>query len=306
MTALLYVLTVAIWGTTWIALKWQLGTVPIPLSIAWRFAIAAVVLFAMLAAMRRLVRPRGAAIGLVAAQGLCLFCLNFLCFLHASRYIPSGLVAVLFSTSTVWNALMGRALFGRALAPQVLAGGALGMGGLALLFWPELAHAARGSQAGLGLVLGLGGTLCFSIGNMLSARLQADGYTPAVTNAWGMAFGAAVLLAGFALTGGLGEGQAAFEGTPRYVGALLYLAIPGSVIGFTAYLMLVGRLGPERAAYATVLFPVVALNVSTVFEGYRWTSPALAGLVLVMLGNVLVFARRAAPRPAPAPVLKAR
>ena len=310
MTAFLYVLTVAIWGTTWIALKWQLGPVPIALSIAWRFAIAALVLFAVLAAMRRLARPRGAAIGLVAAQGLCLFCLNFICFLHASRHIPSGLVAVLFSTSTVWNALMGRMLFGRAIAPRVMAGGALGMGGLALLFWPELAHAAHGSQTGLGLVLGLGGTLCFSIGNMLSARLQAAGYTPAVTNAWGMAFGAAVLLAGFALTGGLGDGQAAFDPTPRYVGALLYLAIPGSVIGFTAYLMLVGRLGPERAAYATVLFPVVALNVSAVFEGYRWTAPALAGLVLVMLGNVLVFTRGPgsppAPDRAPEPALKAR
>jgi drug/metabolite transporter (DMT)-like permease len=81
----------------------------------------------------------------------------------------------------------------------------------------------------------------------------------------------------------------AFEANERYVGALLYLAIPGSVIGFTAYLTLVGRLGPEKAAYCTVLFPVVALNVSAWVEGYTWTAPALFGLFLVMAGNVLVF-----------------
>ena len=75
----------------------------------------------------------------------------------------------------------------------------------------------------------------------------------------------------------------------RYIGSLLYLAIPGSVIGFTAYLTLVGRMGPERAAYCTVLFPVVALNISVFVEGYQWTAPALLGLALVMLGNVLVF-----------------
>lgn len=303
MNAALYLLTVAIWGTTWIALKWQLGPVPIPLSIAYRFALASAVLFLVLALMRRLARPRGTAVWLVAAQGVFLFCLNFICFLHASRYIPSGLVAVLFSTATVWNALMGRLLFGRSITPQVLGGGTLGMLGLCALFWPELAHAGAGPDALLGLALGLGGTLCFSAGNMLSARLQADGYTPAVTNAWGMLFGSAILLVGFALSGGLAEGQQAFDTSARYVGALLYLAIPGSVIGFTAYLLLVGRLGPDRAAYATVLFPVVALNVSAVFEGYQWTAPALVGLVLVMLGNVLVFRKPAAPRSAAAPAL---
>jgi drug/metabolite transporter (DMT)-like permease len=83
-----------------------------------------------------------------------------------------------------------------------------------------------------------------------------------------------------------------FDSGPRYTGALLYLAIPGSVVAFTAYLTLVGRLGPERAAYSTVLFPIVALNISAIFEGYHWSTTALAGLVLVMLGNMLVFRRR--------------
>lgn len=283
MNAVLYAGVVLIWGTTWIALKWQLGEVPIALSIAYRFGLAALILFAWLAWKRQLARPRGRAALWVLGQGLCLFCLNFVCFLQASQTLASGLVAVVFSSATLWNALLARAIHGRRLAPQVLAGGALGLAGLLLLFWPEIEAAGAGSLGGLAWALA--GTLCFSCGNLLSSALQGQGLKPVQTNAWGMLVGTLVLL-GYAVLAGL---PLVFETTWRYTGALLYLAIPGSVIGFTAYLTLVGRLGPERAAYSTVLFPVVALNVSAWLEGYQWTAPALTGLVLVMLGNVLVF-----------------
>ncbi len=302
MNAFLYLLVVLIWGTTWIALKCQLGPVPIALSIAYRFGLAAVLLFGWLLWRRQLVVPRGKALGWVLAQGLCLFCLNFVCFLNASRTVASGLVAVVFSSAALWNALLARLVHGRAIAPQVMAGGALGLGGLVLLFWPEIS----GGHASLtGLAWALGGTLCFSTGNLLSAALQGQGLKPVQTNAWGMAVGTTLLL-GYALLAGQ---PLVFDASPRYVGAWLYLAIPGSVIGFTAYLTLVGRLGPERAAYSTVLFPVVALNVSAWAEGYRWTAPALVGLVLVMAGNVLVFRRRGAAAsptvPPPRPPVRA-
>ncbi|MDI3381188.1 DMT family transporter [Xenophilus aerolatus] len=287
MTAFLYALTVLLWGTTWIALKLQLGPVPIPWSIVWRFALAALVLLLWLTACGRLRLLRREAWPLVAAQGLCLFCLNFICFLSASRTIPSGLVAVVFSTATLWNALGARLFFRRALTPRILGGGALGLAGLLAMFWPELAR--HGADAGTlhGLAYALAGTLCFSAGNLLSARLQALGEPPALTNAWGMAWGALVLAAG-TLAMGIAP---AFDPAPSYVGALLYLAIPGSVIGFTAYLELVGRMGPERAAYCTVLFPLVALAISSVVEDYRWSAVAIGGLALVMAGNVLVFSK---------------
>jgi drug/metabolite transporter (DMT)-like permease len=287
MTPVLYALTVVIWGTTWIALKLQLGGVPIPWSIAYRFALAALVLFAWLALRGRLRLPRREARWLVAAQGLCLFCLNFICFLDASRTIASGLVAVVFSTATLWNALGARLVFKRVLTPAIVGGGLLGLAGLLLMFWPELARHGASAGTWRGLAFALAGTLCFSCGNLLSARMQALGESPVVTNAWGMAVGTVVLVAGCAAFGI----APAFDASPRYAGALLYLAIPGSVVGFTAYLMLVGRLGPERAAYCTVLFPLVALAISSVVEDYRWTAPALLGLVLVMAGNVLVFSR---------------
>ncbi len=219
-----------------------------------------------------------------------------MCFYTASQWIPSGLIAVVFSTATLWNAINARVFFGQRIAVNVLAGGALGLAGLALLFWPELAghHASRETLIGLGLALF--GTLCFSAGNMLSSMQQKAGLRPLTTNAWGMFYGA-LILSGYCLLSGT---ALTFDWSTQYVSSLVYLAIPGSVIGFTAYLTLVGRMGPDRAAYCTVLFPVVALNISAFAEGYQWTAPALMGLVLVMVGNVLVFRK---PKVVIAPVL---
>jgi len=290
MIRFLYLLTVLIWGTTWIALKLQLGVVAIPVSIVYRFGLAALVLFALLLLSRKLqvMNKRGHLICL--AQGLCLFCVNFMCFLTASQWVPTGLIAVVFSTATLWNALNARIFFKQKIARNVVAGGALGLLGLGLLFWPELSGHTASPETLLGLGLALIGTMCFSAGNMLSSLQQKAGLKPLTTNAWGMLYGASML----ALYCGLSGIPFNMEWNARYVGSLLYLVIPGSVIGFTAYLTLVGRMCPERAAYCTVLFPLVALNVSAYAEGYQWSSPALAGLVLVMLGNVLVFRK---PKP---------
>ncbi len=136
MNLFLYVLTVLIWGTTWIALKLQLGVVAIPVSIVYRFGLAALVLFAVLLLSRKLqmMNKRGHLICL--AQGLCLFCVNFMCFLTASQWVPTGLIAVVFSTATLWNALNARVFFKQKIARNVIAGGALGLLGLALKSLP--------------------------------------------------------------------------------------------------------------------------------------------------------------------------
>jgi drug/metabolite transporter (DMT)-like permease len=283
----LYFLTVFIWGTTWIAIKLQLGVVAIPVSIFYRFALAGLVLFAALLLTRKLqpLDRRGHALCL--GQGLCLFCLNFLCFYTATQWIPSGLVSVVFSVATLWNALNARLWFGTRIAPRVMLAGLVGFSGLLLLFWPELVGQQASHETLLGLGFALLGTFFFSTGNMLSSLQQRTGVRPLTGNAYSMLYGAAVLLAGCAVAGV----PFAFDTSTAYVGALLYLAIPGSVIGFTAYLTLVGRMGPARAAYCTVLFPVVALSVSTWAEGYQWTPAAFFGLALVMFGNLLVFTK---------------
>jgi drug/metabolite transporter (DMT)-like permease len=295
--AFLYFLVVVIWGTTWIAIKMQLGSVAIPLSIAYRFGLATLVMFGLLAVSGRLKRPPAGAGKLLLAQGVTLFCLNFLCFYYASQWVASGLVAVVFSSAPLWNAFNGRLFLKRKITPQVMGGALLGMSGILALFWPEMRHHAASYHTWLGLGLALVGTLCFSAGNLLSSALQSRGLTPQDTTPWAMLVGTVILLAGIVLSGT----PLTMDWSPAYLGALLYLAIPGSVVGFTAYLMLVGRIGPDRAAYSTVLFPVVSLNISAWLEGYQWTAVGLGGLLLVIAGNVLVFRKRT-----PAPALPAQ
>lgn len=285
MNLLLYAATVLIWGTTWIAIKWQLGSVPPPVSIAWRFWIAALLLFALLRIMRRPIWPPRAAWRFLFAQGLALFCLNFLCFYYAEQVVPSGLVAVVFSTAPLLNSINGRLFMGRPLQPTAIAGALLGLVGIVCLFVQQMAGHLGDHAAWLGLGIAFLGTLCFSAGNLLSSRMQSMGLHPFATNSWAMLIGAGILTVGSALAGF----SFAIEPSVRYLGALVYLAVFGSVIGFTAYLMLVGRMGPERAAYCTVLFPIVALAVSTVFEGYRWSALAVVGLLLVVAGNLVAF-----------------
>lgn len=286
---MLYVVTVLIWGTTWLAIKWQLGVVPVPVSIAWRFLLASLVLMAVLVLRREWRLPPKQAIPFVLAQGVALFCLNFLCFYHAEQTVPSGLVAVIFSLAPILNAINGKLFLKRDMQASVLVGAIVGLAGIVCLFLPEWQHWEAGM--GQGVLVAALGTLCFSSGNLLSSRMQGMGLTPLFTNAWAMSVGAAILTVGSLLAGLSFEP----EWTPRYLSALVYLAIPGSVIGFTAYLMLVGRIGPDRAAYCTLLFPVVALVASSLFEHYQWTGWTVLGLLLVVAGNLigLANARRA-------------
>lgn len=294
--SLLYGATVLIWGTTWIALKFQVGPVAPELSVGYRFAIAAViVLFWCLAARQRLAfRLRDHL--LLAAMGACLFCFNFYFFYRAAGYLTSGLLAVVFSTTVVMNIVNGRLLLGRRATVRTLAAAALGLAGIVLLFWPEVRSFDIADAGTLGLLFSLIGTLCFSLGNMASARAQMLGFPVLSCNAWGMAYGAVFMFA-LALIGGA---PFTFDAAVPYVVSLLYLAVFGSVIAFAAYLTLLGRIGADRAAYATVLFPLVALAISTVFEGYVWTAGALLGVALVLGGNLLVLLpqRQTLPRAA--------
>ncbi|NHZ34488.1 DMT family transporter [Massilia rubra] len=292
MNIFLYFLTVLIWGTTWIAITFQLGVVPAPVSIAYRFWIASAVLMLFLIATRKPVWPPRSAWRYLLAQGIVLFCCNFLCLYYASKWVPSGLVAVVFSTAPIWNAINGRIFMGRPIRRQVIGGALLGLGGIALLFLPQMHGHWNDSGMLFGLGLALLGTLCFSTGNLLSSRMQALGLTPWLTNTWAMLIGATILGAGAWLL----KMPFAIEPGLRYAASLLYLAIPGSVVGFTAYLLLVGRIGPDRAAYSTVLFPVVALSVSTVLEGYQWSALAVGGLLLVLGGNLMAFMQPGARR----------
>lgn len=301
MTLFLYATTVLIWGLTWFAISLQLGTVPVEQSIAYRFALASMALFLTLFILRKSFRlPRQAHLRLVG-QGICLFSLNFICFYFATDKIPSGLVSVVFSLATIFNVMNNRLFFKEAISPKAVFGGLLGLGGLSLLLIPTLQlEGSKSMEIVIGLLLAFCGTYCFSLGNMIGKWNAKNKVEPATGNAYAMLYGTMLLIGFASLRGDPFTIDLSFE----YMGALLYLAIPGSVIGFTTYLSLVGRIGPEKAAYTTVLFPVIALAVSVLYEGYVWNGAATAGLLIVITGNIIVFSPPGliARTPKPSPI----
>jgi drug/metabolite transporter (DMT)-like permease len=284
--ALLFLATVLIWGGTWIALAMQIGPVPVLVSIFYRFVLAALVMIGALAAAGRLTVPERRHQPFLVIQAACLFSLNFVCFYNAAAFITSGLISVIFSLATIYNTINGRIFFGDRITGRTLVAAALGAFGLALLFGRDL-FVDFNARTLIGMGLAALGTLFFSFGNMASRRNSKAGLSPLTANAWGMAYGALFLLALILIT------RTPLVAPPldvRYIGALLFLAIFGSAVAFTTYLLLVARIGSARAAYTTVLFPIVALSLSTLFEGYRWTPFGALGLTLCLLGNLVMFA----------------
>lgn len=285
MNLLFYTMTVLIWGSTWLAIKFQLGVVDPSQSVAYRFLLAALMLFAWCVFRRLPLRFDRWAHGMIALQGLCLFALNYLLFYLAELQITSGLAAVVFSTIVIMNLLNGRLFLGTPVEWKVLLGGGLGLLGLTLMFWPEMVAVDFSGPVLQGLLLSVAATYLASLGNIISARNQKHGLPVVQTNTIGMAYGGLCMLV-VALVSGA---PFTIELTYSYLLSLGYLALFGSVIAFGCYLSLVGRIGPGRAAYATLLFPLVALVLSTFWEDYHWTAEALAGIGLILGGNCLAL-----------------
>ncbi len=284
----LYFAAVFIWGSTWYAIKFQLGAVPPELSVAYRFTLAALILFVWCLLRGLPLRFERREHLWMALQGLMLFCLNYLIFYWATAELTSGLIAVIFSTIVLMNIVNSALFFRKPVNASMVVGALIGLWGITLVFWPEVANLQHNSGALKGLVLSLLGTFIASLGNIISARNQRRRLPVIQSNAYGMAYGALILFL-YALFQGV---ALVYEPTLAYNLSLLYLALFGSVLAFGSYLTLLGRIGPEKAAYATVLFPLVALGISTLFENYHWSLMAAAGVALVVAGNVLIIMPR--------------
>ena len=281
----LYAVMVFGWSTSWIMLKQQLGLVAPEVSLFWRYLAAALLMFGLSAVMRQQLRYGARDHLRFLALGLCLFSANFLLFYYAGSYGASGLLAVVFSTASLIIVLMVGLASRRMPKWKHLLAAVIGISGVLLLYLPEL---QTSQTALLSLGLCLGGTLFFCIGNLVSAATQRAGLPVMGASTWGMAYGAG-LLGLFALANG---SSFIIEFTPVYLLSLAWLVVISSVITFACYLTLVGRIGPGRAGYATVMFPAFALLISTAFESYQWTAFALAGLGLVVTGNIIMLRSR--------------
>ncbi len=279
----LFAVCTLIWGSTWLAITFQLGVVAPEASVAYRFALAALLLAAWCLATGRSLRFPLSQHPWFAAQGILLFGLNYLCVYQAELRIASGLVALLFSFIVFLNLLGVRIFFATPINHRTLLGAILGVSGVTLLFWRELGNSDGSTLRGMAFAAGA--TVFAAGGNLVAVRNQRRGIPlpPSVT--WGMAYGALALTLVASV-----EGIAwTFDAQPPYIASLLYLAAFGSVIAFSAYLTLLGQIGAARAGYVGVAVPVVALLLSTLFEHYQWTLLSLAGAALCVMGNVLVL-----------------
>lgn len=287
MNALLYISVVVIWGTTWLAIYMQQGVVSVPVSIFWRFAVASVVMLVVLLALGRLRRISLRDHLFCMLQGGCVFGFNFFCFYHAAAYISSGLESVIFSMAVLFNALNSMIFFRQRPGKNLIPAAVLGIAGVIALFWHDLVATQLAPSLLLGIGLSALGTFGFSLGNMISTRHQRRGLETLSTNTYAMFYGT-IIMGVLALVRG---DSFMPELSLRYLGSLFYLAIFGSVIAFGAYFTLVGRIGASQAAYCTLLFPLVALSLSTVYEGYVWHSNAIIGLIMILLGNLVMFSK---------------
>jgi drug/metabolite transporter (DMT)-like permease len=284
-TAFLYAITVAVWGTSWLAISFQLGEVNALVSVAHRMALAAILCAALTWLRRAFVRLSAIDHLRIFVQGLCLFCCNYLFIYAATESLSSGLVAVVFSTMVILNALGGALFLDAPLRVAVVLGGLLGIVGMAVLFYPELGTLSWNDSRLRALGTCFLGTLCASAGNLLAAGNLRRGLTILTCNSWGMFYAAATLyLAALVLHIPI---RVSLE--QDYLLSLLYLAFVSTVLAFWAYMSLLARIGADRAAYTTLLFPIVALVVSSLVEDYRWSLFSVAGLLLVLGGNWLAL-----------------
>ncbi len=281
----LYIITVLIWGSTWIAITFQLGQVAVEASLVYRFALASLILFVYC-------RYKRLDLGFTLKQhaylvlfGILNFSINYLFLYKAQEYLSSALTAVLFSLLLLINIINTRLFFGTRIEPKVYLGALLGLAGIVAVFWPQLESMESGNVILLNIGYCLLGTLFASFGNILSARNQRASYPLIQSNAWSMGYGSlAMVLAVFAQGKSLN-----FEFSYGYIVSLLYLAIFGSVIAFGAYFALLGRIGPHKASYSVVLFPIVALILSSMFEGLQWQGLLGVGIGLILAGNIIVL-----------------
>jgi len=281
----LFSISVLVWGTTWYAITFQVGRVAPEVGVSYRFALASLTILACLRFSQRRERLLLRDHAFVALQGSFMYGLAYLCIYHAERYLPSGVVAVGYSASPLISGLCARLLWSAPLTTRFVVGGLLGLGGVALLFWREIATTSASAETVRGALLTMGGVLLSAVGSLAASRNRARGlpFWPAL--GWGMGYGACTCALAAWLTGA----HFTLPAAPSWWISLLHLSLLGSVLAFACFLKLQERIGPGRAGAVGVMTPVLALSVSIALEGYQADLRTAAGAALALLGNVLML-----------------
>jgi drug/metabolite transporter (DMT)-like permease len=284
-STVLYVLTVLIWGSTWLAIEYQLGVVAPEVSLVYRFSIAALLMWAYCLIKQLPMQFSIKNHFFFMTLACCNFGFNYLILYWAQNYLSSAMTSIAFSTLLIMNIINTRIFFGRPIAPRMFIGAILGLAGIVGLFWQDVKTLDFASEAIIGLGLSLAGTFVASLGNMTSVRNSRNNIGIMQGNAWGMLYGSVFLFI-FTLISG---SEFSLDTRLPYIASLLYLSIFGTVIAFACYFVLLKDIGPEKASYSVVLFPVVAVTLSMMFEGFVWQTSTVIGFVLVLTGNIVVL-----------------
>jgi drug/metabolite transporter (DMT)-like permease len=287
----LYFLCVVIWGSTWIAITFQLGTVAPEVSVLYRFFLASLLLFAFCKWRGLSLKFSARQHGLMAMQGVLMFSVSYIMVYYAEEHVVSGLVAVGYSASPLLNMLGVRLLYGTPISLRVTLGALLGIAGIALVFWPEFSKLSGDSKVVLGAAYTALAVVISAVASTLVTRNTHNGLPVWQTMAWGMLYGSICSFAIVLVTGK----SLSFAFTFPYVASLLYLTVFGSILAFAAYYTLLARIGAGRAGYIGVMVPVIALFISAVFEGFRWQAATWAGIALSLAGNVIILRKPSSP-----------
>lgn len=284
-----FILITLIWGSTWIVIKDQLGSVPPAWSVTYRFVIAAGAMFiyAAVVGARLAIGARGHL--LAALFGFPQFCLNFNFVYAAEHYVTSGLVATVFALLMVPNSALAWLFLKHKASGRFMLGSAIACAGVAMLFVQEIrASPATPVEVGIGIGLTLLGVLSASAANVMQASRRVASLPLASLLAWGMAYGvlANAAIAWFAF------GPPVIEYRPLYWLGLLYLGLFASALAFPLYFAVMRAVGPGKAAYSSLLVPILAMAISTAVEGYRWSALAVAGGLVALAGMAIALRSR--------------
>ena len=284
----LFLIPTLIWGSTWYVIKFQIGDTDPLFSVGYRFALAGIILLLYSKITKLNLRFSLREHFFIALQGACLFGINYWLIYMAEEHLTSGLVAVIFSGLIFMNVFLNSLILKSPVRGNVIIGGIIGLVGIVLIFKDELTAFNLSDNNFVAFLMALGSVTLASTGNILSAYNQKQKMPVIQTNAFGMLYGS-ILVFSIALLSGKGF---SIDLDFSYIASLLYLSIFGSIIAFSTYLSLLGRIGPDKAGYFAMVIPVIALFISTFLEGYQWTFYGVIGLLLILGGIFMALKKK--------------
>lgn len=288
----LFILTVVAWGGTNFAIEWQIEAAEPEPAIVYRYGLCALLMFVIVALRGGQLRFRRQDHLWFALLGAFFFSINYILLYYAQTYLVSGIVALTFSTMVMFNILFAALFLGDRIHRNVVIGALLGLGGIALMFWRDLVAFDLDSDGLKGLILSLLGSMTASLASIVGARNQRAGLPILSQNAWAMLYGTAIVAAVALARGASWDLQVSWD----FAISSVYLVFVATLLGFFLYFALIARIGPDRAGYVMIVYPLSAMALSTLWEGLTWTPLAAVGAAVVVVGNVIAMTGRRAER----------